>query len=163
MDKQEYNLESIKDHILQILKDKSGTSTVNYVKDNLRDIENIAREDKKGGIVITKCIDDLKEATLIRLEGENVISLTERGDKAAQMGYIKYCIRQKHKDQLAGLKTWTDVISKIVTITIPLITCCDSIFKIELIPIEWKSFILGYAFSLAITLVVKAVKMKLCK
>lgn len=65
----------------------AGTSTVNYVKGKLREIENIARDDKKGGAIITNCIADLQEVKIIRLTGDNGISLTEKGDDIAQMGY----------------------------------------------------------------------------
>lgn len=163
MDKQVYNLESIKDLILQILKDSSGTSTIKNVKGKLREIKNIERDDKKGGAIIKNCITDLQEAKFIRLTGDNGISLTEKGDDVAKIGYSKYRNKQKHKEQLEVFKTWTDVISKIVSISIPIIACCDSIFNIELIPIEYKSFIYGCVLGLAITPVIKAVKKKLCK
>lgn len=163
MDKQEYNLESIKDHILHILKDRSGSSTVNNVKNNLRALENIERDDKKGGAIINNCMADLQEAKFIRLSGDIGISLTEKGDDAAKDGYSKYRNKQKHKEQLEVFKTWTDVISKIVSISIPIIACCDSIFNIELIPIEYKSFIYGCVFTLAITHIFNAIKKKHCK
>lgn len=153
----EFDTINIKEQIFQILKEKSGASEIDYVKKRIKKNEDVKRGDKKGEIILSKCIADLKDANLIRIEGKRGISLTDKGDEIAQMGYSKYRNKQKKKERLKDIYIRIKVISVIVTIVGTVIGICDSIFKINLIQIEFKSFAYGCIFTIVGFLIIQAI------
>lgn len=133
MDAQNYDTDKWKDFVLNLLVERDGGTLIGSLKSCWK--QKYSPDDKdsqKRSFLFQNCVLDCleNELHLVRTDGKNGISITEKGKRVQEIGYRKYMDSLKRHENIQKINEYFTLIFGIMSLITASISFVNTIFEL---------------------------------
>lgn len=144
MDTQHYDIDKWKDFVLNKLVERDGATLINTLKSCWK--QEYSPEDKdsqRRSFLFQNCVLDCLESELqlIKTDGKNGISITEKGKRVQEIGFRKYMNSLKRREKIQKISEYFTLVSGFMSLITITISFVNTIFE------WWTNMLESYIFS----------------